>query len=198
MLIRPALDIKPSDITPREVYMTRRQILAAATGLSAALAMPSGSQAAALSTAKSPFSTSEPMTAREDIVAYNNFYEFGTDKGDPAAHAASLKTTPWTIKVDGLVDKPADYALEDFVKPFALEERIYRMRCVEGWSMVIPWDGFALAEVLKRAEPQSRRQVRRLRDARPARRDAGTECLFPGAGLALCRGPAPRRGDASA
>src|SRR4051794_10934738 len=106
MLIRPALDIKPSDITPREVYMTRRQILAAATGLSAALPMPAGSQGAALSTEKSPFPKSEPMAAPEEIRPYNNFYEFGTEKGGPPAHGAGLKTTPWTIKVDGLVDKP--------------------------------------------------------------------------------------------
>ena len=160
--------------------------------------MPSGPQAAALSTAKSPFSTSEPMTAREDIVAYNNFYEFGTDKGDPAAHAARSRRRHGRSRSTASSTSRPTTTLDDSSSPSPLEERIYRMRCVEGWSMVIPWDGFPLAELLKRAGPHGQRQVRRLRDARPARRDAGTEWPFPGARLALCRGPAPRRGDASA
>ena len=91
----------------------------------------------------------------EDVTGYNNFYEFGTAKDDPAANAQDFKPRPWTVKVDGLVKKPADYQLEDFLKPHKLEDRIYRHRCVEAWSMVIPWRGFPLAEVLKRAEPTS-------------------------------------------
>src|SRR5262249_7578871 len=132
----------------------RRQILAGAAGLALAGAVPAKASAA-LSTIKSPLSVDEPVTSREDITSYNNYYEFGTDKADPAANAGSLTTKPWTVKVDGLVENPADYQLEDFMKPFALEERIYRMRCVEGWSMVIPWDGFPLARVLERAKSKS-------------------------------------------
>src|SRR4051794_23617506 len=153
MLIRHASDIVPSEITPRSVYLDRRRLLAGAAGLLTGAVFPGMAQAAPIAAAKSTFSTSEPVTSKEDITSYNNFYEFGTDKADPAANAGGLKTAPWTIKVDGLVGKPAEYQLEDFVKPMALEERIYRMRCVEGWSMVIPWIGFQLSEVLKRAEP---------------------------------------------
>src|SRR5689334_20020732 len=155
MLIRHASDILPSEITDKDIFLNRRQLLAAAAGLGAAMALPSTAGAAALAAKPSSFSTSEPQTSKQDATGYNNFYEFGTDKADPAAYAGKLTTSPWTVKVDGLVDHPADYQLEDFTKPFALEERIYRMRCVEGWSMVIPWDGFPLAEVLKRAGPQS-------------------------------------------
>ncbi|HYF53562.1 MAG TPA: protein-methionine-sulfoxide reductase catalytic subunit MsrP [Salinarimonas sp.] len=156
MLIRHAPDLKPSEITPREVYLDRRALLGGAAGLLAAGLLPEGAHAAAFANlAKSPFSTDEKATPLKDVTSYNNFYEFGVEKTDPAAHAGALKTKPWTVKVDGLVDKPADYALEDILKPAALEERIYRMRCVEGWSMVIPWVGFPLADLLKRVGPQS-------------------------------------------
>ena len=100
-----------------------------------------------------PFSTDEKQTSKADATTYNNFYEFGTDKDDPAAYAGALTTEPWSIKVDGLVAKPATYALEDILKPVTLEERIYRLRCVEGWSMVIPWIGFPLADLISRVEP---------------------------------------------
>ena len=115
----------------------------------------SGAGAAPLAAAKSPLSTTdEPATPLKDITSYNNFYEFGTDKDDPAKNAHTLTTKPWTVKIDGLVGKPADYNLEDLVDMAALEERIYRMRCVEGWSMVIPWVGVPLAAILKKADPQ--------------------------------------------
>jgi sulfoxide reductase catalytic subunit YedY len=107
-----------------------------------------------LSSSKSSFSTDEKPTPLKDVTSYNNYYEFGVDKSDPARNAHTLAVKPWSIKIDGLVNNPADYLLEDIVKPAALEERIYRMRCVEGWSMVIPWVGFPLAEVIKRADPQ--------------------------------------------
>jgi methionine sulfoxide reductase catalytic subunit len=152
MLIRKADDIRPSEITPFSVYVNRRRLIAAAALSFAGL----GSRTAgadALATVKSPLSTSETPTAREYVTSYNNYYEFGTDKGDPGQNAHTLTTKPWSVKVDGLVQKPADYALEDFIKPFALEQRVYRHRCVEGWSMVIPWVGIPLAEVIKRAEP---------------------------------------------
>jgi sulfoxide reductase catalytic subunit YedY len=155
MLIRRPDAIAPSEITPRELYMNRRQLLAGAAALGiAATVAGTAAHAAPLQTVKSPLSTDEPPTPLKDVTSYNNFYEFGTDKADPVAYAGTLKTTPWTVKVDGLVSKPADYALEDLLKGIPLEERIYRMRCVEGWSMVIPWVGIPLAEVLKRVEPQ--------------------------------------------
>ncbi len=159
MPIRRPSDIAPSEITPRDVYLRRREFLAGAAalglipGLSAMLSTEA--LAAPLKAGPSPLSTTdEDKTTLANITSYNNFYEFGTDKGDPARHAHSLTTKPWAVKIDGLVNKGGDYDFDDLVKPARLEERIYRMRCVEGWSMVIPWVGFPLAEVLKRAEPQ--------------------------------------------
>jgi len=154
VLIRRPNDILPSEITPREIYLNRRQWMAGAAGLAlAAAALPEGVGAATLNAAKSPFSTDEKKTSLEDVTSYNNYYEFGTGKNDPAAKAKSLKTSPWTVKVDGMVGKPGEFAVEDLIKSSSLEERIYRMRCVEGWSMVIPWVGFPLADLVKRVEP---------------------------------------------
>jgi sulfoxide reductase catalytic subunit YedY len=159
MLIRHRPDIAPSEITSRSVYLRRREFLtgAAAAGLIAGLspAFLRDAQAAPMKGAPSPLSTTdETLTPLKDVTTYNNFYEFGTDKGDPAKNAHTLKTAPWKVKVDGLVNKGADYDLQDLIRDIALEERIYRMRCVEGWSMVIPWVGIPLASVLKRVEPQ--------------------------------------------
>jgi sulfoxide reductase catalytic subunit YedY len=159
MLIRRPPDIAPSEITPREVYVRRRELLAGAAslGLAAGLSalFPAGAGAAPLNAAPSPLSTTgEAKTSLKDITTYNNFYEFGTDKSDPAQYAGRLTTKPWKVKVDGLVNKPGDFDYDDLVRPAGLEERVYRMRCVEGWSMVIPWVGFPLADVLKRVEPQ--------------------------------------------
>jgi methionine sulfoxide reductase catalytic subunit len=154
MHTRKPNDIQSSEITPRNIYLRRRELMMGAAALGLASAMPRGAMAAALQAAKSPLSTDEAPTALKDITAYNNFYEFGTDKTDPESYASSLKTTPWTVKIDGLVAKPGEFALDDLVKGMTLEERIYRMRCVEGWSMIIPWDGFPLADLLKRVEPQ--------------------------------------------
>jgi methionine sulfoxide reductase catalytic subunit len=154
MLIGKPQDLCASEITPRDVYLNRRVLLAGGVGLLGFGSIPDAAAADALSATKSPLSTDEKTTSLKDVTSYNNYYEFGVDKDDPAANAHTLTTKPWTVKIDGLVGKPADYALEDLIKPVALEERIYRMRCVEGWSMVIPWVGFPLAEVLKRAEPQ--------------------------------------------
>ncbi|HEX2278227.1 MAG TPA: protein-methionine-sulfoxide reductase catalytic subunit MsrP, partial [Candidatus Tectomicrobia bacterium] len=105
---------------------------------------------------KSPLSTDESLTPYEDITNYNNFYEFDTDKYSPAETAKNFRTKPWSVAVEGEVGRPAVYQLEDFIKPHALEERIYRLRCVEGWSMVIPWVGFPLGDVIKRFEPTSK------------------------------------------
>src|SRR6516225_8710697 len=153
MTIREAADIRPSEITPQAAYVNRRQLIAGAAALSLGAAGSQAASANTLAAEKSPLSTDEAPTSREYVTTYNNYYEFGTDKGDPAQNAHTLTTQPWSVKVDGLVAKPTTFALEDFVKPYALEQRVYRHRCVEGWSMVIPWVGFPLAEVIKRAEP---------------------------------------------
>jgi sulfoxide reductase catalytic subunit YedY len=105
---------------------------------------------------KGPFNTDEPANTFEEIISYNNFYEFGTRKNDPQANGGRLKTSPWTVDIGGLVNKPAKYNLEDLIKPHQLEERIYRFRCVEAWSMVIPWVGIPLADILNRVEPQGK------------------------------------------
>lgn len=154
MLISRPSDILPSEITPKSTYLRRRELLGGAIGLGAATLLGGSANASTkLSGAKSTFSTTETVTRKSDAISYNNFYEFGLDKSDPAANAGSLKTSPWTVKIDGQASKPATLALEDILKSTTLEERIYRMRCVEGWSMVIPWIGFPLADLLKRAEP---------------------------------------------
>jgi sulfoxide reductase catalytic subunit YedY len=154
MLLSKPRQIASSEITPRDVYLRRRDFLAGAAALGLAGSLPRAALAEKLNAVKSPLSTDEKPTPLDYITNYNNFYEFGTGKEDPASYAHTLKTSPWTIKVDGLVNKPAEFALEDILKPVTIEERIYRMRCVEGWSMIIPWDGFPLSELLKRVEPQ--------------------------------------------
>jgi sulfoxide reductase catalytic subunit YedY len=117
---------------------------------------PDDVAAAPLKAAKSRYTTTEKLTPLKDVTGYNNFYEFGVDKGDPARNAGKLKTRPWTVKVDGACAKPGTYNLEDVLKAGALQERIYRLRCVEGWSMVIPWIGIPLADILKRYQPTSK------------------------------------------
>ena len=182
MLIRRPSDIAPSEITPRGLYLRRREFLAGAASVGLAGALPAvGADAAPLPGAKSPLSTTdEALTPLRDVTSYNNFYEFGTDKVDPARNAHSLTTRPWKVKVDGLVAKPGDYDVDDLIKSAQLEERIYRMRCVEGWSMVIPWVGFPLAEVLRRVEPQgSARYVAFETLVRPAEMPAQRGLLQP-------------------
>ena len=159
----------PSEITPRTVYEERRRVLQtlALGGAGAALAAWAGRDAlaqaatrpgklAALAAAPSAVpgaSTLDKPTSYQDASTYNNFYEFGTDKVDPARNAHTLKTDPWAVEVEGLVKKPGKYALEDLLRLSAQEERIYRLRCVEGWSMVIPWVGYSLSELVRRVEP---------------------------------------------
>jgi sulfoxide reductase catalytic subunit YedY len=149
MLLRHAPDLSEREVTPRDMYLNRRHLLAGFGGMM--LAGTGAAQAAV----KSPFSTDETPTSLKDITSYNNFYEFGTDKSDPARNAGRLTVKPWKVKIDGMVGKPGEYDLDDLLKGMTIEERIYRMRCVEGWSMVIPWNGFPLASLLKRVEPQS-------------------------------------------
>ena len=158
----------PSEITPHSVYAQRRDLLRLMAGgvAGAALASWAGRQALAqtarpgklapLAGAKSTVAgamTTEKVTAYKDASTYNNFYEFGTDKSDPAQNAHTLQVRPWTVEIDGLVKKPGKYGIEDLLKLSAQEERIYRLRCVEGWSMVIPWVGYSLADLIRRVEP---------------------------------------------
>jgi sulfoxide reductase catalytic subunit YedY len=149
MLIKKPDDILSSEITPEAAYVDRRKFLAVA-GAAAAGIVVSGRLAAAMASGRGQ---EEKPNTWEEITTYNNYYEFGTGKEDPSANAGSFRTKPWTVKVDGLVKKPADYHLEDLVKPFKLEDRVYRFRCVEAWSMVIPWQGIPLAEMIKMFEP---------------------------------------------
>jgi sulfoxide reductase catalytic subunit YedY len=149
MLIKKPNDIASSEITTEAQYLDRRKFLAAA-GIATVGIMGSGRLLSAVAPARRQ--DDKPNTY-EEITNYNNYYEFGTDKEDPAANAKNCRTKPWTVKVDGLVKKPADYHFEDLVKPYRLEDRVYRFRCVEAWSMVIPWQGIPLAEMIKRFEP---------------------------------------------
>jgi sulfoxide reductase catalytic subunit YedY len=142
-------DLGWSAVTPKAHWLNRRQLMAGAAGLLATPAL------ARIEAAPSRFSTDAEPNSLEDITSYNNFYEFGTGKEDPARYAGGLTTDPWSVVIDGLVDKPGTYDLADLVKDQPLEERIYRFRCVEAWSMVIPWIGFELAGLLNRVGVQS-------------------------------------------
>jgi sulfoxide reductase catalytic subunit YedY len=163
MLIRQAPDLRESEVTPREWYLRRREFLGAAGVVAATMAGSAVTARAALAqnsaaqklanVKKSSLSTNEPLNSYRDVTTYNNFYEYGLDKGDPAKHAGALKPRPWSVKVEGECAKPGTYNIEDILKWFPLEERIYRLRCVEAWSMVIPWIGFPLGDFVKRMEP---------------------------------------------
>jgi sulfoxide reductase catalytic subunit YedY len=150
-----------------------------AAGLALAAALPKALQAAPLKAGKSPFSTDEKLTSREDVTTYNNYYEFGLDKSDPSKNAHALKTAPWTVKIDGLVSKPQEIGVEDLIKSSSLEERIYRMRCVEGWSMVIPWVGIPLADLIKRVEPLGSAKYVAFETAYQEEQMPGVRSLFP-------------------
>ena len=168
MLIKKSTDLTESDVTPESTYLNRREILAAA-GFGAAGTIAGGllprrafaSVAPAQEGARlegvveSPLSTDEDPNSWEELTTYNNFYEFGMAKSDPARHAHEMTIEPWTVKVDGLVGKPADYSVDDLIRPSQLEERIYRLRCVEAWSAVVPWVGVPLKDVLERLEPRA-------------------------------------------
>ena len=158
--------IPPSEITPEAVYRARREFMAGALALGAGAALPGDAAAQMLMNVTlveklkyrpSPqFSTDEPRNSFEEITTYNNFYEFGTDKSDPAKNAGRLRTRPWNVAVEGEAEVTGSFAIDDLLKPHALEERIYRLRCVEAWSMVIPWIGFPLGDLIKRMKPTSR------------------------------------------
>ncbi len=171
MLIKKPADIRESEVTPKGLYVRRREFIASA-GSVAALAVTAGLGSTLSADAEaaqnpsaykfpdlkkgSPFNTTEALNSYKDVTTYNNFYEFGLDKGDPARYAHSLKPRPWSVAVEGHCGKPGNYNIEDIAKWFPLEERIYRMRCVEAWSMVIPWVGFPLADMIKRFEPTAK------------------------------------------
>ena len=131
-------DLRWSDITPKAAFLNRRQIMAGAAAL--AVAKPAF--------ATSPYSTTDAPNTKEEITTYNNYYEFGTAKSDPSDNAGNFKPSPWSVVVDGMVDKPGTYDLGDLIKGLTIEERIYRHRCVEAWSMIIPWNGFQLSGLL--------------------------------------------------
>jgi sulfoxide reductase catalytic subunit YedY len=170
MLIKPASDIRSSEITDKKLYLDRREFIRATAGTAAAVAAGIIGGEALLEAAppaphgrklenikKSPLSVvDEKANTWEQITTYNNYYEFGTDKDSPAMLSRSLKTEPWTVVVDGECNKKATWNLEDILKGQTLEERIYRHRCVEAWSMVIPWVGFPLSDFIKKCEPTSK------------------------------------------
>src|SRR5262249_40992978 len=143
MLIQRATDIVSSEITPESVYVNRREFM------KAALLVPG------IAAVAQNFNTTEKVTPCENATTYNNYYEFGADRTDPWHNSGSFQTKPWTVSVEGLVKKPAKYDLDDLIKGLTLEDRVYRMRCVERWSMVIPWRGFPLAALIKRLQPDA-------------------------------------------
>jgi methionine sulfoxide reductase catalytic subunit len=167
MLIKLTPEIPSSEITDERLYLRRREFMRLAGG--AALSMAAGAtlmareaggaggplaaQQPLVNVKPNVITTDEKANTFDEITSYNNFYEFGTDKGDPKEYSGKFRTKPWSIAVEGEVAKPASYNLEDFIKPYALEERVYRLRCVEAWSMVIPWIGIPLKDVISRVQP---------------------------------------------
>jgi sulfoxide reductase catalytic subunit YedY len=163
MLIRKPGDILPSEITPEEVYRQRRRLIMQAGLTASALGLagwtnrrafaqtPTGAKLDAKRNAQ--FVVMDKVTSLKDITSYNNYYEFGTDKSDPFANAGRFRTSPWSVAIEGEVKSPRTFSIDDLRKLAPMEERVYRLRCVEGWSMVIPWAGFSLSELIKRVEP---------------------------------------------
>jgi sulfoxide reductase catalytic subunit YedY len=168
MLIKKAEDVRSSEITPKSLYVNRRKFLAEAAMAGAAAALGVGlketiSPSATVRAAnkidglkKSSFSTTETVTPVKDVTHYNNYYEFSTEKNEPAELAKNFRTHPWKVKIDGLVEKKQELDIDTIIKMAPAEERIYRHRCVEGWSIVVPWIGFSLSELIKRLNPTSK------------------------------------------
>ena len=168
MLTKKANDIRSSEITPKSLYLNRRKFLAEAAMAGAAAAIGVAAREVTFPSSKvfagnkingiqkSSLSTTETVTPYNDVTHYNNYYEFSTDKEQPAALAKDFRTHPWKVKIDGLVDKKQELAVEDILKMAPPEERIYRHRCVEGWSIVVPWIGFSLSELIKRVKPTTK------------------------------------------
>src|ERR1700745_1866614 len=162
MLIQRASDISSSEITPENLYHNRREFIktppavlgiAAAGSIIPGCAPTVGASAEPQAKKPGPYDTSEKQTPYEDVTTYNNYYEFGIDKSDPAKNSKNFKPKPWTVKVDGMCSKPGSYEFDDLLKGLRVEHRVYRMRCVEAWSMVIPWQGVPLADLIKKLEP---------------------------------------------
>ncbi len=154
MAYRFRTELKYSDVTPRHVWLNRRQLLAQAGAAAMVGAIAGPALAAPIEHVRNDrYSTGEEPNSFDDITTYNNFYEFGTDKKDASKHAHNLTTDPWSITVDGLVNRPGEYSFDDLVSGMTMEERIYRLRCVEAWSMVVPWIGFQLSELLQKFDP---------------------------------------------
>jgi sulfoxide reductase catalytic subunit YedY len=165
--------IRPSEITSESVYLERRKLLQAALAAGVAGIGAGWTQRAhAVSDLKAErnakYSLSDTPNSYEDITTYNNYYEFGLDKGAPAANSGRFKPAPWTVAVKGEAEKTGTFALEDILKGHAIEERVYRLRCVEAWSMIIPWDGVPLASVLKQFNPTSKAKYVAFKTAPPA------------------------------
>ena len=158
MLIRKPADLRHSDVTPKQFYLNRRRFLAAGSAIAGAWALPTpaGATMKLNNVTKSSYTVNEKITPLADITSYNNYYEFGTDKADPSHYANTLRPSPWQVVVGGLVNKPKTYDLDSIMKIAPLEERIYRHRCVEAWSIVVPWIGFPLAALLKQVEPNAK------------------------------------------
>ena len=162
MLIKKPADIRYSEITPKQIYMNRRSFLA---GVPAAflgareLLSPSARAVAGTklpNVQKSKYTVDEKINSYQDVSTYNNYYEFGTDKSEPSQYAKNFKTEPWTVSVEGACDKPRKFSLEEILSLAPLEERVYRHRCVEAWSIVVPWVGYSLSTLLNKVEPTSK------------------------------------------
>ncbi len=185
MLIRHAPDIPRSEITPKSVYLQRRELIARyGRAWRPRRAVRERSVQRRCAAERSPFSTDETPTRKADATSYNNFYEFGTDKAAPAANAGSLGRPRGPSRSMASSPSPRRSTLEDILKPVTLEERIYRLRCVEGWSMVIPWVGFPLADLIKRVEPVGSASTSPLK-----RSCALARCRASAACSSRCRGP---------
>jgi sulfoxide reductase catalytic subunit YedY len=168
MFIKKAADIRSSEITPRSLYLSRRKFLAGAAMAGVAVATGAGLRGLISPSVtaqagnkidgikKSSFSTTEAITPFKDVSTYNNYYEFSTEKDEPAKMATRFRTRPWKVKIEGQVDKKQELDIDTIIKMAPAEERIYRHRCVEGWSIVVPWVGFSLSELIKRANPNSK------------------------------------------
>ena len=181
MLIRRPSQIRPSEITSKENYLSRRDFIRAGAiaggstlaGPALGAIVPAARREQITGIAQSEFSTTDAPNSYEDITTYNNYYEFGTGKADPYRYSQDFEPRPWTVSVDGHAEKTGTFDFEDFIKPFDLEERIYRMRCVEAWSMVIPWVGISLADVVKHFNPTSQAKYVAFETLRDANRMPG-------------------------